>query len=140
MSSSIDPDSQSEILRQQIYSSLDKAQAHRNNLKRANTRYSIVNILLSAAATFIAGQAAVTGNPINSWRFTCMIASGYALGATVTAGLQKQLADPDLLTEASECVGKLKSLKIETIAPTYDLQEVSDKYEQILSEFSSIDC
>ncbi len=36
-------------------------------------------------------------------------------------------------------VGQLKALRVETMAPTYDLQQVSAKYQQILSEYSAID-
>jgi hypothetical protein len=129
------------VLRQQIDNSLQKANAHKERLKRANSRYSIFNILLSALATFVAGQAAVVGGALaGGWRITCAVASGFALGATIVAGVQKQVADPDLLAEASECVGKLRALKIDTLAPTYDLEGARKKYQQILSDFSKIEC
>jgi hypothetical protein len=129
------------VLRQQIDNSLQKANAHKERLKRANSRYSIFNILFSALATFVAGQAAVAGGALaGGWRFTCAVASGFALGATIVAGVQKQVADPDLLAEASECVGKLRALKIDTLAPTYDLDGARKKYQQILSDFSKIEC
>jgi hypothetical protein len=47
---------------------------------------------------------------------------------------------PEQLTEASECVGQLKALKVETIVPAYDWEQVSEKYQQILLESSTIDC
>jgi hypothetical protein len=129
------------ILRQQIHSSVQKASAHKDRFKRANSRYSIFNILLSALATFVAGQAAVAGGSlVGEWRITCAVASGFALGATIVAGVQKQLADPELLAEASECVGKLRALKIDTLALSYDLEGAGKKYQQILSHFSKIEC
>jgi len=134
-------DEQYNVLRQQIENSLQKANAHKERLKRANSRYSIFNILLSALATFVAGQAAVAGTALaGGWRVTCALASGFALGATIVAGVQKQVADPDLLAEASECVGKLRALKIDALAPTYDLDGARKKYQQILSDFSKIEC
>jgi len=134
-------DEQYNVLRQQIENSLQKANAHKERLKRANSRYSIFNILLSALATFVAGQAAVAGTALaGGWRVTCALASGFALGATIVAGVQKQVADPDLLAEASECVGKLRALKIDALAPTYDLDGARKEYQQILSDFSKIEC
>jgi hypothetical protein len=89
----------------------------------------------------VAGQAVFTGNKsTETWRITCAIASALTLGATITATVQKQVADPQLLTEASECVGKLKSLKFETISSNYNTQEVSQKYQRILSDFPRINC
>jgi hypothetical protein len=38
----------SEILREQINSSLEKAQAQRNTLKQNNSRYTAANIILGA--------------------------------------------------------------------------------------------
>jgi hypothetical protein len=54
---------------------------------------------------------------------------------TVTSRLQTA----ERLTTASECMGQLKALRVETIAPTYDLPRVNAKYQQILSEYSEID-
>lgn len=70
-----------------------------------------------------------------NWKSVCLSAVCSA-GTTVTAKMQTI----EQLTEASECVGKLKALRVETIIPTYDLDQVSEKYQQIISEFSTIDC
>jgi hypothetical protein len=131
------------LLQQQIHNSLQKADAHKDKLQRTNIRYSILNIILGALTTFVTGQAALAGEQAeNRWRITCAIASGFALSATVVASLQSQLASPDLITEASGCVGKLKALNVEvnTIDSIDDLEQIKEKYQQILSEFSNIDC
>jgi hypothetical protein len=134
-------DDQCNVLRQQIQDSLQKAEVHKNKLKTIERHYGTINILLGAIATFIAGQAAISNDPlIVNWRTTTAIASVVTLGATVVGGIQKQLADPDVLAEASECVAKLKALKVETIAPTYEIEPVSEEYQQILSDFSKVDC
>jgi hypothetical protein len=49
------------------------------------------------------------------------------------------LQTAEQLAAASECVGQLKTLRVETMAPNYDLEQVSAKYQQILSEYSTID-
>ncbi|MEO1620172.1 MAG: hypothetical protein AAFU53_03965 [Cyanobacteria bacterium J06632_3] len=127
-------------LKTQIDLSLQKAEAHRNRLKNADRRYSILNIVLGAIATFIAGEAAISGTPmVGGWRVTTTIASVCTLGATLSAGIHKQVASPELLIETSECAAKLKSLKIETLASSYPVEEVRDTYQNILSEFSRVE-
>jgi hypothetical protein len=132
---STDQDKQFNVLRGQIEGSLEKAQAQKNTLKRNNSRFTIANIILGALAALLAGIAGTVGNAVN-WKPICLFAAVCSAGATVTAKLQTV----EQLTEASECVGQLKALKVETIAPPEDLEKVSEKYQQILSEFSSIDC
>lgn len=122
-------------LREQIHNSLEKAQVQKNTLKRNNSRYTTANIIFAAIAAVFAGTAGTIGNAEN-WKPICLVAALCSVGATVTAKMQTT----ESLTEASECVGQLKALRIETITPTYDLEQVSEKYQQILSEFSAIDC
>jgi hypothetical protein len=83
----------------------------------------------------LAGTAGLFGN-VSNWKGICLFAAVCSAGATVTAKMQTA----EQLTEASECVVKLKALRVETIAPTYNLEHVSTTYQQILSEFSTIDC
>lgn len=123
------------VLREQIHSSLEKAQVQKNTLKRNNSRYTTANIIFGAVAAVFAGTAGTVGNAEN-WKPVCLVAALCSVGVTVTAKMQTT----EQLTEASECVGQLKALRIETITPTYDLEQVSEKYQQILSEFSTIDC
>ncbi|MBW4620635.1 MAG: hypothetical protein KME17_14935 [Cyanosarcina radialis HA8281-LM2] len=145
MSSSYNPiphstTEQYSLLQQQIQDSLQKAQAHRNKLKKLDRRYSITNIVLGALATFIAGQSAVAGSPlVGNWRITATLASLLTLGATVISGVHKQVVSADGLSESSECVAKLKALKIELAVPTYELDGISEEYQRLLSEFSKVD-
>lgn len=134
-------DDQHDILRQHIQDSLRRAEAQRNRLKTIDRRYSIVTLCLSAVATFIAGQSAVSNDPlVGNWRATTTVASILTLGATISGGIQRQLATPDLLNETSECVAKLKALNVETVVSGYEIEQVSDEYQQILSTFSNVDC
>jgi uncharacterized membrane protein YebE (DUF533 family) len=129
------PKDQFNVLREQIQSSLEKAQVQKNTLKRSNSRYTTANIILGALAALLAGTAGTIGSA-KSWKPVCLVAAICSAGAAATAKLQTG----EQLTEASECVGQLKALKVETIAPPDDLEKVSEKYQQILSEFSTIDC
>jgi hypothetical protein len=132
--SSTDLTKQPDVLREQISSSLEKAQAQKHLLKRSNARYMLANILLAALATLLAATAGLLGNAKN-WKFVCVLAAVCSAGATVTTKLQTT----EQLTEIGECVGQLKALSVETIAPTYDLEHVSEKYQQILSSCSVMD-
>ena len=128
-------------LRQQIASSLQRARVQKQNLKRMDRRLSIASLVLSAIATFVAGESAIAGEPImGDWRFTTTLASVCTLGATVTMGVHKQIVPTDLIVESSECTAQLKSLSIETIPDIYDVETVRDAYQQIIAEFSMVDC
>lgn len=134
-------DQQCEILRQHIQSSLQKAEAQRLKLKAIDRRYSIINLCLGTLATFIAGQSGASNEPlIVDWRTTATVASVLTLSVTIVGGIQKQLAAPDMITEVNECVAKLKALKIETVVPTFEVDQVSEEYQQILSDFTKVDC
>lgn len=133
--SSANQEKQSDLLREQIFSSLEKAQVQKTALKRTNSRYTTANIIFGVLATLLTGTAGTIGNAEN-WKPICLLAAFCSGGAVVTAKMQTT----EQLTEASECVGKLKALKVETIIPTYDFEQVSEQYQQILSEFSTIDC
>jgi hypothetical protein len=118
------------VLREQIDSSLKKAQAQKTGLQRNNSRYSTTNVILGAIAAVLAGTAGTVGKA-DTWKPICLFAAVCSVGATVTAKLQTA----DQLTEVSECVGQLKALKFETIVPTYDSKQVGEKYQQILTAF-----
>ena len=54
---STDPARQLDVMREQISSSLEKAQTQKNILKRNSTRYTTANIVLGAIAALLAGTA-----------------------------------------------------------------------------------
>ncbi|MDX2241073.1 MAG: hypothetical protein NW224_10355 [Leptolyngbyaceae cyanobacterium bins.302] len=127
-------------LRQQIDHSLQRASAQKHKLQTIDRKYSIINIVLGAIAAFVAGQSVVADKPlVGNWRVMTTFASVLTLGATVAAGVQKQIASPDLVAEVSQCVAELKALKIETLSPIYELEKVSEEYQKILTEFSKVD-
>ncbi len=126
---------------QQIQASLQKASAHRERLKSATARYSLAGIISSAVATFFAGLSSLSGRPIvaNDWRITCAIAAVFTLAATIVGGAQNQLVKPEMLTQASECVGKLRALMADTLSPACDWAEARKKYQQVLIDYSGVD-
>ena len=134
------PDAQYDALEQQINTSLQKACGFKDKLRRKSSRYTIANILLSALATFVAARAVLFPAIVGNWRLTCTVAGTFALGATIVAGLQKHLADPEILAEASECCGKLKNLKVQTIGRQYDWEKIKGEYGRILEGCGRVDC
>lgn len=58
---STDPARQLDVMREQISSSLEKAQTQKNLLKRNSTRYTTANIVLGAIAALLAGTAGTVG-------------------------------------------------------------------------------
>ena len=121
---------QPDVLREQIDHSLEKAQAQKTVLKRNNSRYSTTNIVLGAIAAVLAGTAGTVGKA-DTWKPICLFAAMCSVGATITAKLQTA----DQLTDISEGVGQLKALRFETVSPTYDPKQASEKYQQILLAF-----
>jgi hypothetical protein len=130
-----------ESLVQQIQASLHKATAGKDRIRRTMTRMSLAGTALTALATFAAGLPTVIGKPIvaGDWRITCGVATLFTLAATIVAGAQTQLANPDALTQSSECVGKLRALVIDTLEPGFDAAEVRKQYRAILTEYAQID-
>lgn len=132
---------QRETLRRQIDESFRKASAQRERLTRMDRRYSLTHTGLSGLSGMIAGSVAAVGRaPGGDWRLICVVAAVFAFGATLVSALQKQLSDPDLLAQTSECVGKLRALRVEAIAPGYSIDDVGSKYRQVLTEYAKVDC
>ena len=132
---SADSEKKLDILREHISDSLEKVQVQKNTLKRSNARYTTANIIFSVLATLFAGTAGIFGNAEN-WKATCLLATVCSAGAAMTA----KMSTAERLIDTSECVGQLKALKVETILPNSDLDEVSERYQQIILDFSTIDC
>jgi hypothetical protein len=137
------PDTQYDDLERQINDSLQRACGFKDKLRRTSSRYTITNILLSALATFVAGRAVLLGalfpSVSRNWALSCTVAGTFALGATIIAGLQKHLADPEVLAEASECCGRLRNLKVQTIGRQYDWEKLMREYGNILQASSRVD-
>src|SRR5688572_18202443 len=121
-------------LDQLIQASLKNAYAQRTRLTALHIRYTIASVVLSAMATFFAGISSLTNRPIvaEDWRVTCAIAAALTMVATVVGGVQSLLVRPDQLTQASECIGKLRALLADATATAPNFEEVRRKYQQLL--------
>lgn len=102
-----------------IQESLKKATAQKDRLKRSTTTYGVANLVLGGVATFVGGIPTVSGTPFfGEWQTTAGVAAVFAFLATLAAGLQRQLANPDLLVKTSECVGKLRASSLNILIPS----------------------
>ena len=124
---------------QQIQTSFRKASAQRKKLETNASRYTITGIILSALATFVAGVPSIMGQPVNGdWRLTCSVAALITLTATIVTSVQNQVAKPGTLTKASECVGRLRALLIESQSPDVDYVQLRKQYQAVLVDFAEL--
>jgi hypothetical protein len=127
-------------LDQQIQTSFQKATTQRKRLETHSSRYTITGIILSALATFVAGVPSLLGQTlIGDWRLTCSVAALITLAATIVTSVQNQVAKPDILTKASECVGRLRALLIELQSPDVDYVQVRRQYQAVLVDFAELE-
>jgi len=133
------------ILRQEIETSLQKANAQKTRLQNSKKRFDITNTLLSALSTFVAGLATVSGQPLagsgdDGWRLTCGLAALLTLAATVVSGIQPSSESSKLLSEANACVAKLRALQLEMLNPNFKVPEISQQYQKVLTSHPQVDC
>ena len=127
-------------LDQQIQASFQRATKQRQKLETQVSRYTIANITLGALATFAAGIPTLAGQPMiaDSWRITCAVAALLTLAATILTSVKSQVAKPNTLAKASECVGRLRALLFELQAPDCDVARIRKQYQGILMEFADL--
>jgi hypothetical protein len=134
-------ETQLETLREKIEDSFRSATAHQERLRRAERRYGTTQTTLTGLSGLISGLAAAIGHPLaGDWRVVCAAAAVVAFGATATTATQKGRSDPDLLAEVSECVGKLRTLRVEALDPESKPDVLNETYRQILIEYERVDC
>lgn len=133
-------ESQNQLV-QQIQTSFQKATLQRKKLETNASRYTITGIILSALATFVAGVPSLIGQPViaPSWRITCTVVALITLAATIITSVQNQVAKPDVLTRASECVGRLRALLLELQSSEVDHDQVRKQYQAVLIDFSEME-
>lgn len=126
-------------LQQQIAESFRQASAHQQGLRRKQRRFSLTQTTLSGVTGLTAGVSAATGIlPSGNWRLVCAFAAIAAFAATIVGVVQQQAADSEALADASECVGKLRELRVELASPSPDLADIAARYRQILAAHDTI--
>lgn len=126
-------------LRQQIEESFRQASAHQQRLRRKQQRFSLTHTTLSGVTGLTAGIPAATGLlPSGNWRLICGLAAVAAFAATILGVVQQQAVDGEALNDASECVGKLRELRVDLADPNPNFTDISGRYRQILAAHDAI--
>lgn len=127
-------------MEKEILESLARAESHVSRLRKANTRFIYVSLIASVLATLIAGLTAFTGPIVGvgppAWKWTCGVVAIFTATATVFTGLHKQLTISDRLAKATECTGKLKSLRISLTDSDINKEEILKEYRKIIEGYN----
>lgn len=119
-------------LAQRIDAELAVASRHVLRLRRQNGWLGYTSIVAGALASLLAGGASTSGPIDGQWATTCGIVAALAAVATVSSGLQRQMAVPENLSRAMACAGKLDALKVALTISRRGLAEVAGEYERLV--------
>ena len=139
---STEPKQDTQALSKRVMASLRKADKIVSGLRKTNTRIVIASISCSAASTLVAGitaaQGPVVGEGTEGWRLACTVAAVLAFITTVATGLGQQLRISDRLSEANQCIGKLRSLDVAITTNSRDWEEIAKEYQEIAQTFPEL--
>jgi hypothetical protein len=106
-------------LAQSVETSLKKVEGTVSSLRKNHNRILTTTIISSGAATLVAGLAAAFGPTMQigtaGWRIACIFS--------------------DRLSEAKQCVGKLRYLSVVIATGSKDWAELMQEYEEIVKTF-----
>lgn len=131
-----------DALARRIRQSLEKAERHVSRLKSTNTRLLIFGVFNSGVSTLVTGVTAaggpVVGEGIPGWRMACIVGAVFGFATTVSVGLNQQLKLGERLSEANQCLGRLKFLDVAIDTGSRTWAEISEEYEEILRTYPNI--
>jgi hypothetical protein len=129
---------QEEALHRQVEASFRKITAHQRRLRGRQRRYSVTQTALSGLTGLTAGVPAAAGSvPGGEWRTLCGLVAVAAFAATIIGVIQQGSHDSEELSQAAECLGKLRELRVElSAAPA--LPALQLRYRQILAAHAAI--
>ena len=131
-------DARRESLRAEIDEDLGRATSFTNRLRRTDRRYGLTSTALGGAAGVVAGLPAATGVAPGGWQFTCVVVALIAFGGTLVGALRQHVSEPDVVAKANERVGKLRSLRLDTVSSRFDVESIGERYQQVLAEYSDL--
>ncbi len=130
---------QQDALLRRIRDGLGRAEARTATLRRRSSRFIIVNLVCGALGTIVAGLAAAAGPVLgtgpHAWKLTCAAVAVLTASSTLFSGLNQQLAIPDHLARATNCVARLRALEMEITVTQRDLTEVTRQYEDVVANY-----
>lgn len=131
-----------DALARRIRQSLEKVEQHASRLKGTNTRLLVFGVFNSGVSTLVTGVTAaggpVVGEGIPGWRMACIVGAVFGFATTVSVGLNQQLKLGERLSEANQCLGRLKFLDVAMDTGSRTWTEISEEYEEILRTYPNI--
>ncbi len=129
---------QAETLHQQVEASFRKVTARQRRLRGRQRRYSVAQTALSGVTGLTAGVPVAAGAiPGGDWRILCTLVAVAAFAATIVGVLQQGSHDSEELSQAAECLGKLRELRVE-LSTEGARPELQLRYRQILAAHGEI--
>jgi len=118
-----------------VKTSLKKAEKIVKGRRKTNTSLLVAGMTSSAASTLVAGITAaggpVIGSGIEGWRLACSAAAVLGFAATICSGISQQLKISDRISEATQCVGKLRALDVGITTGSRSWEEIVLEYQEI---------
>jgi hypothetical protein len=131
-----------DALVRRIRSSLQRTQHRVSRLRTTNTRLLILGVVTSGVSTLITGvtaaQGPVVGEGIPGWRLACAAGAIFGFATTVSVGLSQRLNLGERLSEANQCLGRLKFLDVAIDTGSRTWGEIAEEYEEIVRRYPGI--
>ena len=131
-----------DALARRVRQSLKKAEQYASRVRTRNTRLLVLGVFNSGVSTLVTGVTAalgpVVGDGIPGWRLACAVGAVFGFATTVSVGLNQQLKLGERLSEANQCLGRLKFLDVAMETGSRSWTEISEEYEEILRTYPDI--
>ena len=127
-----------------VKNSLNMAKEKASGIRRTDSQLFVANVISPAAATLLAGLAAlVGGNKMfpqamamaedGGWKLACILVAIFGFIATVSSMFKKQF--DDRLTQGDQCVGRLLALDLAITTGSSSWDEAAKEYGEIVKAF-----
>jgi hypothetical protein len=131
-------------LARSIKDSLNTAKKKASGIRRTDSQLFVANVISPAAATLLAGLAAVIGGnkmfpqamamvEDGGWKLACILVAIFGFIATVSGMFKKQY--DDRLTQSDQCVGRLLSLDLAITTGSSSWEDAAREYGEIVKAF-----
>ena len=129
-----------EIIARRIRESLKATERHSARFGKINFGLYASGIISGAAATLVAGMAALSGPVVGQgttgWQITCLIAAVFGFIATLSTGFSGPAIERN--TQSKLCYGRLKSLDVSVATGSRTWDEITQEYEDITREYANL--
>jgi len=127
-----------------VKESLNIAKERASKIRRADSQLFVANVISPAAATLLAGLAAVIGGnkmfpqamamaEDGGWKLACILVAIFGFIATVSGMFKKQY--DDRLAQSDQCVGRLLSLDLAITTGSSTWEAAAREYGEIVKAF-----